>query len=268
MPGNPEEEAREEIDRLLIAAGWSVQDYKSVDLHAAQGVALREFPLKDGYGEADYLLYVDAKAAGVIEAKRVGATLTGVEVQSGKYSKGLPDALPAWRRPLPFLYESTGLETHFTNGLDPEPRARNVFAFHRPETLAAWLSTPQPDPASVPAKTARYARSDAGIGTFASRTALPRIRRAVREILGRCHRQRLVRCSSRHMYSGALPRLFGVPERDRSLTVASWPDRAACGRYTLAIYGGAWPSTSCSIFASVLTKFRARSACSGCARCG
>lgn len=138
MPG--EQEARAQIDRLLQAAGWTVQDFKSANLHAGRGVALREFPLKEGHGAADYLLYVAGKAAGVIEAKKVGATLTGVEIQSGRYAKGLPDALPAWGRPLPFLYESTGAETHFTNGLDPEPRARNVFAFQRPETLAHWLA--------------------------------------------------------------------------------------------------------------------------------
>src|SRR5262249_31948203 len=46
--------------------------------------------------------------------------------------------LPACRRPLPFLYQSTGVETHFTNALDPDPRSRAVFTFHRPETLVAW----------------------------------------------------------------------------------------------------------------------------------
>jgi type I restriction enzyme R subunit len=135
----PERQAREKIDALLAAAGWLVQDMAQAHIHAGRGVALREFPLESGYGFADYLLYVDGKAAGVIEAKKVGSTLTGVEPQSGKYAQGLPAALPAWRRPLPFLYESTGVETHFTNGLDPEPRARNVFAFHRPDTLAEWL---------------------------------------------------------------------------------------------------------------------------------
>jgi type I restriction enzyme R subunit len=69
-----------------------------------------------------------------------GATLTGVELQSGRYAQGLPASLPAWRRPLPFVWESTGVETHFTNGLDPEPRARGVFAFFRPELLAQWLT--------------------------------------------------------------------------------------------------------------------------------
>jgi type I restriction enzyme, R subunit len=136
---NPEQIARQEIDRLLALAGWSVQDIAVVNLHAAQGVAIREFPLNPGHGFADYLLYVDGKACGVVEAKKQGATLTGVEVQSTRYAQGLPTGLPAWSRPLPFAYESTGIETHFTNGLDPMPRARNVFAFHRPEMLANWL---------------------------------------------------------------------------------------------------------------------------------
>jgi type I restriction enzyme R subunit len=139
---SPEELARIEIDRLLSAAGWVVQDYRQVDLTASRGVALREFPLNAGYGEADYLLYVDGKAAGIIEAKKLGATLTGVEAQSGRYARGLPDTLPAWRRPLPFIYESTGAETHYTCGLDPAPRARRVFAFHRPDHLAALLEAP------------------------------------------------------------------------------------------------------------------------------
>lgn len=135
----PEAKARAEIDRLLEAAAWHVCDFKAANIHAARGVAIREFPLSSGHGEADYLLYVDGKAAGVIEAKKQGSTLTGVERQSDKYSKGLPSALPSWIRPLPFAYQSTGVETRFTNGFDPEPRSRNVFAFHRPETLADWL---------------------------------------------------------------------------------------------------------------------------------
>jgi type I restriction enzyme R subunit len=135
----PEQEAREVIDRLLTAAGWLVRDPKEANITAGRGVAIREFPLTPGHGAADYLLYVDGRAAGVIEAKRQGATLSGVEIQSAKYTEGLPDGLPAWSTPLPFSYESTGIETHFTSGLDPEPRARRVFAFHRPETLRAWL---------------------------------------------------------------------------------------------------------------------------------
>ncbi len=137
--GNPEQQARQGIDRLLAAAGWAVQSVDIVNLHSARGVAIREFPLNPGHGFADYLLYVDGKACGVVEAKKQGATLTGVEIQSARYAQGLPASLPAWHRPLPFLYESTGIETHFTQGLDPAPRARNVFAFHQPALLAEWL---------------------------------------------------------------------------------------------------------------------------------
>src|SRR6202035_4292985 len=110
---------------------WHVQDISAVNLHAGRGIAVREFPLRSGHGYADYLLYVDGKAVGVVEAKREGSTLTGVEVQAEKYATGLPDAIPAPYRPLPFLYQSTGTETRFTNTFDPQPRSRHVFHFHK-----------------------------------------------------------------------------------------------------------------------------------------
>ena len=139
MPKKLEEEARESIDAVLEKAGWVVQDRTAANIMAGRGVAIREYPLKPGHGNADYLLYVDAQAVGVIEAKPAGTTLTGVERQSEKYGAGIPDAIPAPIRPLPFLFESTGVETRFTNQLDPEPRSRRLFSFHRPETLAGWL---------------------------------------------------------------------------------------------------------------------------------
>ena len=114
-PPTPEAAARHDIDRLLERAGWHVCDFKSADIHAASGVAIREFELAAGHGTADYLLYVDGKAAGVIEAKKRGATLSGVERQSVRYAQGLRAALPAWARPLPFAYESTGVETRCPN---------------------------------------------------------------------------------------------------------------------------------------------------------
>lgn len=136
----PEQKARVSIDALLQQAGWHVCNVSDANIHAATGVAIREFPLNTGFGFADYLLYVNGKACGVIEAKKQGATLTGVELQSSRYAQGLPNSLPAWAHPLPFVWESTGVETHFTNGLDPEPRARAVFAFFRPELLVQWLA--------------------------------------------------------------------------------------------------------------------------------
>ena len=118
-----ERNARAEIDRLLSLAGWSVQDLKAADIHGSRGVALREFPLKSGHGHADYLLYVDGRAVGVIEAKSAGSTLTGVEFQSAKYAEGLPEELPAWQRPLPVRRTNPpAWKRDFPNGLDPEPR--------------------------------------------------------------------------------------------------------------------------------------------------
>ena len=139
MP-TPEEKARETIDHLLGQAGWVVQDANQANLQEGVGIALRNFTLTTGHGFADYLLYIDGKAAGVVEAKKEGFPLVGVEVQAVKYSEGLPPGLPAHIRPLPFLYQSTGKETRFTNGLDPDPRSRQTFAFHRPETFATWLA--------------------------------------------------------------------------------------------------------------------------------
>jgi len=55
----------------------------------------------------------------------------------------LLDIYPKWQAPLPFAYESTGVEMQFTNRLDPDPKSRNVFAFHKPETLLEWLQPEQ-----------------------------------------------------------------------------------------------------------------------------
>jgi type I restriction enzyme R subunit len=148
----PEAAAREKIDAALKAAGWTVQDEAEANIGAARGVAIREYPLKKGHGFADYLLYADRQAVGVIEAKKEGDTLTGVEVQATKYSDGIPDYVPAWVRPLPFLYQSTGVETRFTSRLDPEPRSRLVFQFHRPETLAEWAAAAGPTASTAGSK--------------------------------------------------------------------------------------------------------------------
>ncbi len=133
----PEQRAREQIDAMLKASGWAVQAKDGINLSAARGVAICELSFKTG--EPDYTLFVDGKALGTTEAKPAGDTLTGVEEQSTKYVSGVPFGLPTWKSPLPFCYESTGAETFFTNRLDPEPRSRRVFSFHRPETLLAWV---------------------------------------------------------------------------------------------------------------------------------
>ncbi len=100
----PEQLARHNIDRMLQLAGWSVQDMKGLDFTASRGVAVREFPLKAGF--ADYMLFVDRKAVGVVEAKKEGTSLSGVDTQSQKYLDGLPQRVQRVGTPLPFAYES------------------------------------------------------------------------------------------------------------------------------------------------------------------
>jgi type I restriction enzyme R subunit len=134
----PEAKARRKVDRLLDAAGWKVQDYKHINLGASRGVAVTEFPLKHGF--ADYLLFIDRKVVGVVEAKPEGTTLSGVAEQSTDYLRSIPKEVPHIVDPLPFAYESTGSETFFRDSRDPESRSRRVFAFHRPETFDEWLS--------------------------------------------------------------------------------------------------------------------------------
>jgi type I restriction enzyme R subunit len=125
-----------------------VQSRNAINLYVARGVAAREFPLDGGLStagkggsplRADYLLFVDRKAVGVVEAKPEGVTLSGVAEQAAMYSVGPPGNIPHVTLPLPFLYESTGVETYFRDERDPEPRSRRVFSFHRPESLAEWL---------------------------------------------------------------------------------------------------------------------------------
>lgn len=132
----PEEQARENIDKLLVQSGWVVQDYKSLNLGASLGIAVREFPTLKG--PADYMLFIKRKAVGVLEAKPEGVTLSGVTEQSERYLENFPDDIPHID-PLRFAYESTGVETIFRDRLDIDTRSRKVFSFHKPETLQEWM---------------------------------------------------------------------------------------------------------------------------------
>lgn len=125
----PEQKARQRIDTMLARAGWVVQDYRSVNLYAGLGVAVRE--LVTDAGPADYVLFVNRQAVGIIEVKKQGTTLSGVEPQTLKYQANVPRALPSYLVGglLPHGYESTGEETWFTCRMDPEPTARSMLWF-------------------------------------------------------------------------------------------------------------------------------------------
>ena len=136
----PEERARIQIDEQLERAGWVVQNRKDINLVGFEGVAVREAIMRTGAGRVDYLLYLNKRIVGVIEAKPSGVTLTEVLWQSRGYSQGLTseqklNAITV-NDELPFIYEASGTETYFTNLYDPEPRARQLFNFQKPETLA------------------------------------------------------------------------------------------------------------------------------------
>ncbi|WP_027482051.1 type I restriction-modification enzyme R subunit C-terminal domain-containing protein [Deinococcus pimensis] len=132
----PEQHARQLIDQKLAAAGWVVQNARSVNFSAARGVALRE--VQTAAGPCDYMLFVDRVAVGVIEAKPRGTSLVGVAEQTEKYLTGLPAHYKKAGDPLPFAFESNGQEVQFRDLRDPDSRSRSVFHFHRPETLGAW----------------------------------------------------------------------------------------------------------------------------------
>ena len=122
---SPPSSASSDASRGHAKAGWVVQHRDKVNLSAGPGIAIREFRLTDG-GYADYLLFVQGAAVGVLEAKPGGPTLAGVEPQIQRYAPGLPANLHAPVRPLPFLYLSTGTDTRFINLLDPDPRTRRL----------------------------------------------------------------------------------------------------------------------------------------------
>ncbi len=139
MP-TPEELARQNIDALLKQCGWLIPRItrnSTFPLVEASPFA------KSGSakGRCDYLLLIDRKPVGIIEAKKEGITLSSVADQSGQYAENLPEFLRGnLSGRLPFLYESTGIETYFRDERDPHPRSRRFFAFHPPETLRALQS--------------------------------------------------------------------------------------------------------------------------------
>lgn len=140
MPNqDPEQIARDKIDEQLLACGWVIQDKEKINLNASTGVVVRYYLTQDGK-ETDYVMFVDKKPCGIIEAKREeeGFRLTVHEAQSEEYATSKLKYLN--NDPLPFVYESTGNITRFTDFRDPKPRSRNVFTFHRPETFRKWLN--------------------------------------------------------------------------------------------------------------------------------
>ena len=135
----PEQKARVVIDKKLTASGWLLQDKKEFNPAAAPGVAVREFYTSTG--PVDYLLFVDRKPVGVIEAKKAeeGQNMSVHEAQSARYAtSGIKWAVG--NQTIRFAYEATDKITRFTDYDDEKARSREVFSFHRPVTLRNWLA--------------------------------------------------------------------------------------------------------------------------------
>lgn len=125
------------IDQQLTAVGWLLRDINQLSPAAGLGVAVREFPTSKG--PADYALSMAGKPVGVVEARKVGTTLSGMAEQTANYQAGIPNILPHVPDKTPFAYESTVKEAYFRDQPAPRPRSRPVFLFPRPVTLGEWL---------------------------------------------------------------------------------------------------------------------------------
>ena len=134
----PEQEARVVIDKKLEQSGWVIQNFAQVNIGAALGVAVREYPTDTG--PVDYALFIDGEPVGVIEAKKssIGENITVVEEQSARYATSSFKWINR-EYTIRFAYEATDKLIKFTDYKDIKYRSRRVFSFHRPEHLKSLL---------------------------------------------------------------------------------------------------------------------------------
>ena len=135
----PEEKARVKIDQMFEDAGWQVVDRDSYS-PTITAAAIRE-GLLEGNHEADYFLFINGKAIGVLEAKReeIDVTSTKVCEQTEMYVRGVPECYQAWQRPLPFGYQSNGEKTYFRDFRDKDGGMELLNRIHTPKELCKML---------------------------------------------------------------------------------------------------------------------------------
>ncbi|MDD4156486.1 MAG: type I restriction-modification enzyme R subunit C-terminal domain-containing protein [Candidatus Cloacimonetes bacterium] len=130
----PEGKARLEIDKQLIECGYIIQDMSDLNISAAKGVIVREY-LTDT-GPVDYLIFINKKPVGVIEAKEINKgekLVVEAEKQTNRYKNS---RLRFFEKvDIRFVYESTGEITRFTDYHDEDYRSRETFTFHTPDEL-------------------------------------------------------------------------------------------------------------------------------------
>ena len=140
----PEEKARIKIDQMFEDAGWKVvdRDFYSPTISA---VAIREGLLK-GNLEADYFLFINGKAIGVLEAKRaeVDVATSKVSDQTAMYARSVPSCYQAWGKPLPFGYQSNGENSFFIDFRKNGAELESINRIHTPKELVKLLGIEDP----------------------------------------------------------------------------------------------------------------------------
>ncbi len=136
---HPEEKARVVIDRMFEKAGWKVVD-RSGYVPNMTAVAVREGLMK-GNREADYLLFLNGKAVGILEAKRaeVAINADGVQEQAVIYTRSCPSWCQAWFSPLPIAYVSNGKDLMFYNSRQSNLEFEYCNRIHTPKEIAQIL---------------------------------------------------------------------------------------------------------------------------------
>lgn len=135
----PEEKARQKIDQWFAEAGWKVinrEDYEPT----STAVAIREGLLK-GNLEADYFLFINGKAVGVLEAKRedIDALSDKVCAQAALYAKSVPHIYQTYQNPLPFIFTSNGKDLYFCDFRKQEQSFKQIMAIPTPYDLVKQL---------------------------------------------------------------------------------------------------------------------------------
>ena len=140
----PEEKARVKIDQWLTEAGWKVINRDEFEADSS-AVAVREGLLK-GNREADYFLFINGKAVGILEAKReeIDANKGVVCDQVEAYARGVPSYYTAYQKPIPFLYTSNGKQHYFHDFRKKDSGYEEIFVMHKPKKLVEMLGIEDP----------------------------------------------------------------------------------------------------------------------------
>jgi len=140
----PEEIVRIKIDQWFADSGWKVVDRDQYE-PTITAVAIREGLLKNNL-EADYLLLLNGKVVGVLEAKRKEVDISSdiVSKQTILYANNVPNYYQVWQNPLPLLYKSNGKEILFLDYRNETNQWKTADHIHTPKEIVKILGIDDP----------------------------------------------------------------------------------------------------------------------------